>query len=98
MNIGKKVKVYHYCKKLEHIIVDCRKKAAKVNKISKEKRKKIRCYHCNQIGNMIKKYKVKIRIINNLKKVEEANKVSSQYFSLKRRKSSFLLELCKNKT
>jgi hypothetical protein len=33
---------------------------------------------------MVKDCKVKIRIVNNLKKTEEANKASSQYFGLKR--------------
>jgi Zinc knuckle len=84
MNIGKKVKVYHYCKKLGYVIADCRKKAVKVNKISKEKKKEIRCYHCDQIGHMTKDCKVKIRIVNNRKEVEEANKAFSQYFGPKK--------------
>jgi Zinc knuckle len=80
MNIGEKVKVYHYCKKPGCVIVDCRKKAVKVNTMSKEKKKKIRCYHCDQVGHMAKECKVKIKVVNNLK---EANKVSSQYFDQK---------------
>jgi hypothetical protein len=83
MNIGKRVKVCYYCKKSRHVIVDCRKKAVKVNKMSEEK-KKIRCYHCDQIRHMTKDCKVKIRIVNNLEEVEEVNKASSQYFSPKR--------------
>jgi hypothetical protein len=39
MNIEKEIKVSHYCKKPEYIIVDCRKRVAKVNKISKERRR-----------------------------------------------------------
>jgi hypothetical protein len=77
MNIEKRVKVCHYCKKPEYVIADCRKKVAKVNKKSKKKKKEIRYYCCDQIGHMAKDYKVKIRIVNNLKKVEETNKVSS---------------------
>jgi Zinc knuckle len=46
IDIGKGVKVCHYCKKPRHVIVDCRKKAAKINKMSEEK-KKIRCYCCD---------------------------------------------------
>jgi hypothetical protein len=42
MNIGKGIKVCHYCKKLGHVIADCRKRIAKVKKISKEKRKQMR--------------------------------------------------------
>jgi hypothetical protein len=84
INIGKGVKVCYYCKKLRHVIVDCRKKAAKVNKMSEEKKKEIRYYCCDQIGHMVKDCKVKIRIVNNLEETEEANKASSQYFSPKR--------------
>jgi Zinc knuckle len=84
MNIGKRVKVCHYCKKPGYIIVDCRNKTAKINKISKEKKKEIRCYRCNQIEHMVKDCKVKIRIVNNLKEAEEANKASLQYFGPKR--------------
>jgi Zinc knuckle len=50
MDIGRRVKVCHYCKKPEHVIADCRKKAVKVNKISEEKKKEIKCYRCDQIG------------------------------------------------
>jgi hypothetical protein len=50
MDIEKGVKVCHYCKKPGYVIADCRKKTAKVNKMSEEKKKEIRCYHCDQIG------------------------------------------------
>jgi hypothetical protein len=53
MNIEKRVKICHYCKKLGYVIADCRKKAANINKMSKEK-KKIRCYCCDQIEHMVK--------------------------------------------
>jgi hypothetical protein len=32
--------VCHYCKKLGYVIVDCRKKTTKVNKMSEERRKR----------------------------------------------------------
>jgi hypothetical protein len=100
MNIEKGVKVCYYCKKLRHVIADCRKKVAKVNKVSKEKRKEIRCYHCDQTKHIVKDYKVKIRIVNNLEEAEEANKASSQYFGLKevKRGEVVLLGLYKNRT
>jgi hypothetical protein len=83
IDIGKRVKVYHYCKKLGHVIVDCRKKVVKVNKMSEKKKKEIRYYYCNQIEYIVKDCKAKIRIINNLQKAEEVNKTFSQYFDPK---------------
>jgi hypothetical protein len=44
----------------------------------------MKCYHYDQIRHIVKDYKVKIRIVNILKKREEANKTSSQYFGLKK--------------
>jgi hypothetical protein len=77
MKIEKRVKICHYCKKPGYVIIDCRKRVVKVNKLIEKKKREIKCYCYDQIGYMVKDCKVKIRIVNNLEKGEEANKAIS---------------------
>jgi hypothetical protein len=53
MKIEKGVKIYHYCKK-PHVIIDCKKRMVKVNKLIEKKKREIKCYCCDQIEHIVK--------------------------------------------